>query len=632
MDGGHGASRYHAVQHAASVERVPPSECGEFAAVARRSEDAGIAAILRNRGDPGPCGRSRIVDPRLVAPLIVESREPHRSRLRVGAAAKRRRGALTTSIGPQSRGVEAQPIGLCSGFFRWAAESPDRPALEIEGDPLAYGELARRARAIAAMLLEDARGDGPPLTAVLAHRSATAFAGVLGALARGDGYVPLNPAFPPARNRAMLDRSGCEAVIVDSAARSDVSDLLEGLDRELLLVLPDEQDVEPYARQWKPHRVVGAREPGAADVAEPLPVRPDDPAYLLFTSGSTGIPKGVAVSHANVRAFLDAVAERYDFSGDDRFSQTFNLTFDLSVFDMFAAWECGACVCCPSDKSLLNPADFIRRSEITVWFSVPSIGLFMRRLRVLKPASFPTLRWSLFCGEALPEPLAREWSEAAPGSTVENLYGPTEATIACTAYRWDSDRSPDESELGLVPIGHPLGAMSTLVAGDDRRQVGPGEAGELLLSGPQVVRGYWNDDEATSRAFVSVGGRSYYRTGDRVRRPSGDGPLRYLGRLDNQIKVLGHRVELGEVEAAIREETGVDAVVALGWPRSGSGAAGIAAFVADTGVDSAALRAGLARRLPGYMVPRELRLVSELPINANGKWDREALIRILDEG
>jgi amino acid adenylation domain-containing protein len=528
--------------------------------------------------------------------------------------------------------VNKGSIGLSCGFFHWAAESPGRPALEIEGRSLSYGELARQARIIVATLLEHARSEEPSLTAVLAHRSVTAFAGVLGVLARGHGYVPLNPGFPPARNRAMLERSGCEALIVDSGARAHVSGLLKGLDRDLLLVLPDEQDVEPYARLWAPHRVVGAPEPGASDLPEPAFVRSDEPAYLLFTSGSTGIPKGVGVSHANVRAFLDAVAERYDFSAADRFSQTFNLTFDLSVFDMFAAWDRGACVCCPSDKSLLNPADFIRRSEITVWFSVPSIALFMRRLRVLKPASFPTLRWSLFCGEALPAALARDWSEAAPSSIVENLYGPTEATIACTSYRWDYRRSPDEFELGLVPIGHPLGAMSTLVVGDDLREAQPGEAGELLLSGPQVVEDYWNDEEATSRAFVSIDGRSYYRTGDRVRRPAGKGPLRSLGRLDTQIKVLGHRVELGEVEAAIRDETGVDAVVAVGWPSSPSGAAGIAAFVADTRLDSEALRAALACRLPGYMVPREVRLLSELPVNANGKWDRGALIRLLDEG
>jgi amino acid adenylation domain-containing protein len=528
--------------------------------------------------------------------------------------------------------VETEVTGLCSSFFRRATDSPDRPALEVEEETLAYSELAQRARGIATTLVEHGRDVGPPLTAVLAHRSATAFAGVLGALARGHGYVPLNPDFPPPRNQAMLERSGCEAVIVDSAACSNVGSLLEGIERELLLVLPDEEDVKPFAREWAPHRVVGAPELGVAETIDPLPVPPNDPAYLLFTSGSTGVPKGVAVTHANVRAFLDAVAKRYDFTENDRFSQTFNLTFDLSVFDMFAAWECGACVCCPTEKSLLNPADFIRRSGLTVWFSVPSIALFMKRLRVLKAGAFPTLRWSLFCGEALPAEVVRAWSEAAPNSTIENLYGPTEATIACTAYRWDGGRSPEESELGIVPIGQPFGVMSTLVIGDDLREVGPGDAGELLLSGPQVVQGYWRNEEATARGFVSVRGRSYYRTGDRVRRPSGDGHLRYLGRLDAQIKVLGHRVELGEVEAAVREETGVEAVVAVGWPRTLAGAAAIVAFLADTDVDVAALRSRLARRLPNYMVPREVRLLPDLPLNANGKWDRAALIRLLDEG
>jgi amino acid adenylation domain-containing protein len=430
----------------------------------------------------------------------------------------------------------------------------------------------------------------------------------------------------------MLERGGCGAVIVDSTAVSEVEALVDGIDRELLLVLPDEDEVTHYAGRWAPHRVLGAAEVEDGTHLGPAEVRPGDPAYLLFTSGSTGTPKGVAVSHANVRSFLDAVAQRYDFTHDDRFSQTFHPTFDLSVFDMFAAWENGACVCCPTEKSLLNPSDFIRRSRLTVWFSVPSIAVFMRRLRVLKPDIFPTLRWSLFCGEALPAEVAREWSAAAPNSDIENLYGPTEATIACTTYRWDADSSPEESELGIVPIGHPLEGMSTLVTADDLREVRPGDAGELLLNGPQVVQGYWCDEEATARAFVSVDGRSYYRTGDRVRRPAGDGPLRYLGRLDNQIKVFGHRVELGEVEAAIREESGVDAVVAVAWPRSPAGAAGIAAFVADTSVDVAALRGRLARRLPTYMVPREVRLLPDMPLNVNGKWDRAALVRLLDEG
>jgi amino acid adenylation domain-containing protein len=527
--------------------------------------------------------------------------------------------------------AETRSPTLAAGFFSWAAEAPTRAALEVEGHTLTYGDLARRARSLADALLEHDADPWPPLTAVLGERSVTAFAGILAASARGHGYVPLSPQFPARRNRTMLERSDCRAVVVDSASVTYVDRLIEGLDRELLFVVPDEQDVERHARRWAPHRVVGAEDLGKGDGVETPLVRAGDPAYLLFTSGSTGAPKGVLVTQANVRAFLDAASRRYGITVDDRFSQTFNLTFDLSVFDMFVAWDNGACVCCPSEKSLLKPSDFIRRARLSVWFSVPSIALFMRRLGVLKPAAFPTLRWSLFCGEALPVDVARDWANAAPDSIVENLYGPTEATIACTAYRWNSTTSVSEAELGIVPIGHPFPGMSMRVVDDYSRDVQPGEVGELLLSGPQVMRGYWKDEAATSASFASLNGRAYYRTGDRVRRPRDDGPLTYVGRLDGQVKVLGHRVELGEVEAALREETGVDAAVAVGWPRSPAGVAGIAAFVAAENIDLSALRDRLALRLPSYMVPRELRLVREMPTNANGKWDRGALVRLLEE-
>ena len=529
------------------------------------------------------------------------------------------------------RRSEPRHVGLSSGFFNWAAEAPTRPALEVPGSTLTYGELARRARAIASALLEHDADSQPQLTAVLGQRSATAFAGVLAALARGHGYVPLNPQFPPRRNRTMLERSDCRALVVDSTSVRCVDGLVDGLDRELVIIVPDAEDVVRQARRWAPHHVLGARDLGDGDTAEVPPVHPGDPAYLLFTSGSTGTPKGVLVTQGNVRAFLDAAARRYGITPDDRFSQTFNLTFDLSVFDLFVAWDNGACVCCPSEKSLLKPSDFIRASQLSVWFSVPSIALFMRRLGVLKADSFPTLRWSLFCGEALPVDVARDWANAASSSIVENLYGPTEATIACAAYRWASTKSVGEAQLGIVPIGHPFPGMSTLVADDHFREVQPGEVGELLLSGSQVVQGYWRDDAATSAAFVSVNGNAYYRTGDRVRRPYDNGPLAYVGRLDDQVKVLGHRVELGEIEAVLREETGVDAAVAVGWPRSPAGVAGIAAFVAAENIDLSALRNRLALRLPSYMVPRELRLVTEMPLNANGKWDRGALVRLLEE-
>jgi amino acid adenylation domain-containing protein len=503
---------------------------------------------------------------------------------------------------------------LFSGFARSVARFAERPALEVAGESLTYAELGARAAAISAAIRELSPEHSPPLTAIFAARSPTAFAGVLGALGAGHGYVPLNPGFPAQRCREMLLRSGCRTLIAPADAGAKVDALLDGVDDPPVVITPDQ---------------AGGRR-GRVVAAEAL--RADAIAYLLFTSGSTGRPKGVGVAHRNVVPFVHAVADRYGIDENDRLSQTFDMTFDLSVFDMFVAWERGACVCCPSERELMAPGRFIRDSRLTVWFSVPSIGAFMRRLRMLKPGSYPGLRWSLFCGEPLPSELARAWAEAAPASTVENLYGPTEATIACTVHRFDPD-DPREEVNGVVPIGEPIGGMRALVVDTEMREVDPGSDGELLVAGPQITPGYWEDAEKTAAAFVIPPGREevHYRTGDRVRRPAEPGePLSYLGRLDHQIKVLGHRVELGEVEAALREESGVDAAIAVGWPPTDSGCGGIVAFIGDPDADTAELRAALEARLPEYMVPRRFELLDQLPVNANGKFDRKALLAMLD--
>jgi amino acid adenylation domain-containing protein len=535
---------------------------------------------------------------------------------------------------PASRPIaEDGPRTLRAGFLASAAAHPDRPALEAGGVTLTYAELRHRAAALAATLERELPTADVPLTAVFGARSATAFAGVLAALLRGHGYVPLNPKFPSDRTRVMLERAGCGAVIVDEGAAGALDALLEGVERRLVIVLPDVEDVSAIAARWPQHAIVGASGLAAAEDWAPRPVDPDGIAYLLFTSGSTGTPKGVMVAHRNVLAFLDVMTERYGITPEDRFSQTFDMTFDLSVFDMFLAWENGACVCCPPENALMTPGRFIRDSRVTVWFSVPSTAVFMRKLKMLKPDSYPTLRWTLFCGEPLPAEVARDFAAAAPGSIVENLYGPTELTIACTLYRWDDERSPGESALGIVPIGEPYPGMTAIVVGDDLREVAPGEDGELLLTGPQMTLGYWRDPEKTAAAFVVPPGleETYYRTGDRVRRPLDGTPMTYRGRVDHQVKVLGHRVELGEVESAIRDESGVDAVVAIGWPPTPAGVGGIVAFMGDLDVDVDALRERLRRRLPSYMVPRELRLLAELPLNANGKYDRKILKATLEE-
>ncbi|HPG26669.1 MAG TPA: amino acid adenylation domain-containing protein, partial [Myxococcota bacterium] len=514
---------------------------------------------------------------------------------------------------------------LRSGFLESARRDPAAIAVEVAGQALSYGELFERAASVAATLVRhDARKpdddptERPPLTAVFGQRSTAVVAGILGALLRGDGYVPLNPGFPTDRTRSMLQRSGCRAVVVDEQGAKQLREVLDGMPPGLVLLLPDAEDVSELASDLPTHVVLGARDLEPSADWTPGPVDPDAIAYLLFTSGSTGQPKGVMVAHRNVNAFLTAMAERYAVRPEDRFSQTFELTFDLSVFDLFLAWECGARVCIPTQAQKMLPAKYVQESGITIWFSVPSTAVLMSRLRMLKPGSYPGLRLSLFCGEALPAEIVERWAEAAPAATIENLYGPTELTIACTLYRWDPARSPSECELGLVPIGEPYPGMDVLVVDESLAPVAEGETGELLMTGPQLTPGYWRDPERTARAYVRPPGeaRIFYRTGDRVRRGSAGAPMVYLGRLDNQIKVQGYRVELGEIEAAAREEAGVEVAIAVGWPLTPAGADSTVVFLSDAGIDVADVQKALKARLPAYMAPREVRHVDRFPLNS----------------
>jgi amino acid adenylation domain-containing protein len=354
----------------------------------------------------------------------------------------------------------------------------------------------------------------------------------------------------------------------------------------------------------------------------------DEIAYLLFTSGSTGRPKAVMVSHGNATHFVEMAVRRYRIDPEDRLSQTFDLTFDLSVFDMFVAWTAGACLCCPSEGQKILPATYILGDRLSVWFSVPSIGLSMSRLRMLRPDQYPGLRLVLFCGEALPVEVAEAWQRAAPNAIIENLYGPTELTVACTAYTWRPDASAAESVRGVVPIGEPLPGMQALVVDEHCQEVSPGEDGELLMTGPQLSLGYLEDPVRTMAAFVQPPGRKdvYYRTGDRVRRPAQAGePMHFLGRFDGQVKVRGHRVEVGEVEAALRERPGVDGAVVLPWPVTAAGADGLVAFVSGRVLDPDDLERSVRERLPTYMHPSAVHVLSEFPLNQNGKVDRRAL-------
>lgn len=524
---------------------------------------------------------------------------------------------------------------LSAGFIESAGKFPDRSALEVGGETLSYQSLFESASSIAASLQRGARHQETSLTAVLAHRSHTAFSGILGALLSGHGYVPLNPNFPVVRTATMLKRSGATSLIVGSEALDILPELLPNVAENLLVILPDVHEPTELQERFSEHTFVGSGDLEPSSSWTQVIVEPEDIAYLLFTSGSTGQPKGVPITHANIRHFIDTVTQRYEISEEDRLSQMFELVFDLSIFDMFAAWESGACLCCPTKDQAQIPARFIKDFRITVWFSVPSLALHMKQMRMLRADAFPTLRLSLFCGEALLADIVEAWAVAAPNSAIENIYGPTEVTLACTAFPWDPASSPAECEQGLVPIGRPFPGLEFIVADEDLNEVAPGCSGELLMSGPQVAPGYWHDEDKTRVAFVIPPGKDkvFYRTGDLVTMPEGDGPIKYLGRIDHQIKIRGNRVELGEVEAVIRDVANVELAVAIGWPISSAGADAITAFLqADsTDHDVHEIHDRLDERLPRHMVPKSLRFIDHMPLNANGKVDRQALLQKLEK-
>lgn len=498
-------------------------------------------------------------------------------------------------------------------FAAAAAEHGEETALEISGDRFSYAELGRLAAGVAAHIMHT-HGGVPVVVGLYANRSLTAYVGYLAIQRLGAVAVPLNPAWPSQRNEAIM-------------AAADVD-----------LVVSQEPDLSaPGAVLYLDAAHLGEVRDGPAPDLPTSTATPTGVAYTLFTSGSTGVPKGVPITHRNVSSYLGHVIGRYALGPGSRVSQTFDLTFDLSVFDLFAAWGSGAALVVPSRADLLRPARFVARARITHWFSVPSVVSLAAQLSRLPAGSMPDLRWSLFCGEQLTLEAADAWQNAAPNSTVENLYGPTELTLSCAQYRLPADRGdwPRQAN-GTVPIGSLYPDHEALLVDEDGR---PADAGELCVRGPQRFRGYLDPANNTGR-FVSfdgerasvcgalnqVGDEWWYRTGDLVQRA--DGGLTHLGRLDQQVKVQGYRVELGEIEAALRTQPGVRDAVVVALPGTGGQVMLEAACTGDA-ADSQELLTALRSWLPNHMVPRSVTWLDRLPLNANGKTDRREIATTL---
>ncbi|MDE1993662.1 MAG: amino acid adenylation domain-containing protein, partial [Rhizobiaceae bacterium] len=439
---------------------------------------------------------------------------------------------------------------LDQSLFASARQFRERPAITVAGIRASYEKLFSAAIDVCDRL--EATGVKPgQLVAVYGERTFATYASILGILLAGCGYVPLNVAFPPMRNSQILSSSGAAALLVDRNVAADAKRQIDPVAASLPIL-----EIDPVSERatctdrfdsFVSHRVLGS----------------EAVAYLLFTSGTTGVPKGVPISAGNLTSYIDAVQNLIPIDCSDRVLQAADLTFDLSVHDMMLCWLHGAeLFVAPQNGAILAPR-LIKAHNLTACLIVPSAAAKAIELGLVSRNCMPSLKYSLFAGEALPVSLSRKWHAAAPDATIYNMYGPTEGTIHTSHYRIDPKNFYQGS---VTPIGWPLGGQRISIRNPDGTRARDGETGEIWLAGPQMTAGYWNAPALNAEKFVPEGAERWYRTGDLGRQDPVYGVV-FGGRLDRQVKILGYRIELQDVEAALAAASRTEQIAVLARPK-----------------------------------------------------------------
>ena len=472
-------------------------------------------------------------------------------------------------------------------FFRCADTRPDAPAVVMAGRVTSYAELRSRVCGLAAAFAVRPA----PRVLIALPRGVDALASVFATGLAGGFHTPLNPDSPTAKLRRIARLLDPDVV----AGSGELWNLLQAEAPRAIHVDPAAPLPPALAHPPARHRL----------------------AYVIFTSGSTGEPKGVAVPRAGLDAYVDWL-ESWGVGPGDRLSQFATLAFDISVSDTYAALCYGGALhLVTTEGDRLTPARFIRREGITVWNSVPSAVSLMMQARQAVAANLAGVRLFNFCGEALLPGQLQALFAAAPCARVQNTYGPTEATVAVTLQPLQAATWRERCEASAA-LGDPLPGMQVVLRGGAHA-----DEGEIVIAGPQLAEGYWNDPAATAAAFreVEVDGRTLrgFHTGDRAERRGGR--LYFRGRMDSQVKLRGHRLELEEVAAAIR---------AAGWPvavvvKRGEGLVAVVERTPGRPFDAAALRADVAGRIEAWAVPATLLEIARMPRNENDKLDRAAV-------
>lgn len=520
---------------------------------------------------------------------------------------------------------------LASAIYQHSLTSPQATAVVCQGRTLNYGELAERAARLAACLRQSPywpRRDGRiPRVGLLASRGVDACVALIGACWAGATYVPISMKQPEERILGLFEQCELSAVVTDDQGAKLLSDKLLAACPPLLVhagqtPLAVRAEANPTVKRFELNQLPPVLP------QEPACLVASDTAYIIFTSGTTGVPKGVMISAGCARQYTTMIADHLGLRADDRALETCELSFDFSVHNMFSTWQAGAALHILPATTVMNAVKFARNSGLTVWNSVPSLASMLRQIKALAPNSLATLRVTVFGGEQLPANTVSAWQSAAPNSRIYNLYGPTEATVFCLGHAVEEHLQLTPGR-DVISIGTALPGNEAMVVDENDRPVADGISGELLIAGDQLADGYLGAPELTARRFPTLNGKRWYRTGDLALRDA-DGEFYCLGRIDNQVKVMGYRVELEEIDAHLRTVTGADIVGSIAWPIDNGAARGIVSFAHAHSIDAEEVIEALKGRIPSYMVPSRVVALEQMPLSSNGKVNRHALRQLLD--
>jgi amino acid adenylation domain-containing protein len=510
-----------------------------------------------------------------------------------------------------------------------AREFPEKVAVRDGVKSLTYAQLWSLSGRLAALLRARDIGRGDRV-GILHPKSVECIVAMLGVMRAGAAYVPVDPRAPGSRAAFVLRNAAVRAVV----ARANLLEALDGHQADWMPDVAVVVDAGPvdWMRSGVVHR--WAELPTAELAALPPNVHEGDPAYLLYTSGSTGEPKGVVISHRNALTFVEWGIESFGVSSSDVLSNAAPHHFDLSVFDVYAALHTGATLSIVPDRLAPFPAQlakWIEDEAITVWYSVPSALVRLLKQGRLERFAYPRLRTILFAGEVFPVKYLREVMHHFATTEFHNLFGPTETNV-CT---WYAVPRPLPEAMVDLPIGHGCANMDALVLRDDGARAGVGDEGELLIGGPGIMLGYWGLPERTAAVRVQNPTHDRFadpmmRTGDRVR-VQRDGSFQFLGRRDHMIKTRGYRVELGEVEAALHAHPTVRGAVVAALPDDEIGSRLCAVVSSEEGMraDPKEITSFLLEKLARYAVPEAIVVLDEIPVTSTGKADRTAVRTLL---